>query len=125
VVKLDENIVHDLPVHDSDVMEITIFRNKENGMDMALHIAFCEGEYEELSDYSSSITPDGLTFLIFKNCKSVKMNANYGSIQGDLIDYIELCKSDKDRNYYQGEIIFISGSKLECLAESVFISSNK
>ena len=119
---LDAESIRYLPFHDSDFLGIRIIQSDEGETDLILNIAFYEGEFEGLSeDYLNIINPDGTASLFFKACDRININAVCNRSQRDEIDFIQFIK-DAD-NLIDGkkhvEVIFISGSKIECMAERV------
>ena len=120
--KLDEQSIQHLPFHDSDFLGVKIIQTDEGETDLALNIAFYKGEFESLSeDYMKVIRPDGSASLLFKGCDWIKINTVCNRSQRDEVDYIQFIHNSPNlkKGRQHVEVIFISGSKLECVAEKI------
>ena len=120
--KLSKKSIQYLPFHDSDFLGIKIIQSDEGETDLVLNIAFYKGEYESLSeDYLKVLRPDGTASVLFKACDWININTVCNRSQRDEIDFIQF-KNDSP-NLKKGqkhiEVVFISGSKLECVSEEV------
>lgn len=124
---LDEKSIQYLPFHDSDFLGIKIIQSDEGETDLILNIAFYEGEFESLSeDYLNVIKTDGTASILFKACNRININAVCNRSQRDEIDFINFIQDSPSLKEDQKhvEVIFISGSKLECIAEKVELSTD-
>lgn len=129
--EITQKIINDeLPVHDSDFLEYKIIQENSGETQLALKIAFCEGEFEHLQqDFTSIIRPNGAASFVFKNCWWVNINIICNTTKRDAVDYIKFIKnSSKLKGYDLGEdfnhveVVFVSGSRLECIAENVVLT---
>ena len=120
MIKLDEKSIYNLPFHDSDFLGIKISQRDNGETDLLLYISFCKNEFEDLSkEYLEIIKSDGSVSLLFENCQWFNLNFFSNRTQRDEIDYIQFLtdsKTLKDGQKYI-EVVFTSGSKLECIAE--------
>jgi len=123
--KLNEKSIQNLPFHDSDLLGVKILQNDEGKTDLILNIAFYKGEFESLSkDYLKIIKPNGAASLLFNDCRWININAICNRTQRDEIDYIQFLSGSPNLKDGQKhvEVIFISGSKLECFVKDLSLS---
>ena len=126
---LNSNNINNLPFHDSDFSGITFSQNNKGKTDLILNINFCAGEFENITEYSNIIRSDGAASLLFADCYLIKCNFICNVTQRDSIDYIKFAdkasipKEFKIKN--QLEVVFNSGSKIECIAESISLIKTK
>ena len=120
--RIDEKSIQCLPFHDSDFRGLKI-NQKDNGeTDLILNLAFYKGEFESLSeDYLKAIELDGTASLLFENCDWINIHTVCNRLQRDEIDFIQFVHDLP--NLVEGkkhiEVVFISGSKLECVANKI------
>ena len=126
-VLTQKNIQNDLPVHDSDFLGYKVLQKDNGETDLVLDIAFCEGEFDDLDeDYKDIIKSDGTASFLFLNCWWINIGIICNITQRDSIDYIQFLSNSKKlkelnakKEIKHVEVIFISGSKLECISENV------
>jgi len=124
--------IYDLPVHDSDFLGVKISQNDSGETDLSLTIAFCKGEFEGLTDYSTVISPEGHTSLVFVNCCWININTFCNMTQRDSVDYIEFKKDTSQLEQYNTqndkehiEVVFVSGSRIECIMTRIKLTTAK
>ena len=121
---LDKKTIYNLPFHDSNLLGAKISQKDNGETDLLLCISFCRTEFEDLSnEYLEINKSDGSVALLFETCQQINFNFICDRTQRDEIDYIQFLTDSV--NLKQGqkhvEVIFISGSKLECIAEKVVL----
>lgn len=120
--KINRETIYDLPVHDSDFLGMKILQGDNGETELSLDIGFCKGEFEKLADYSSVISPEGSTTLMFTCCDWINISTFCNRAQRDSVDYVDF-KEDtaelKQSNASKGKehivVHFTSGSKIECI----------
>lgn len=118
-----------LPVHDSDFLGVEISQNDSGETELILAITFCKGEFEDLAEYSDDISPEGHAYFVFTNCEWININTFCNRTQRDSIDYIEFKKDTSELEQYSTqndkkhvEVVFVSGSKIECIVKSLVLT---
>lgn len=124
--EINRETIYDLPVHDSDFLGVKISQNDSGETDLILTIAFCKGEFEDLTDYSNVISSEGHTSFVFINCDWININTFCNRTQRDSVDYIEFKKGTSQLEQYNAqkdkehiEVVFASGSNIECVVRRI------
>ncbi|MCP4367551.1 MAG: hypothetical protein GY797_05455 [Deltaproteobacteria bacterium] len=127
--KLNGKNINNLPFHDSKFSRITFSQNNKGTTDLILDINFCEGEFENITEYSSIIRADGSASLLFTDCYLINCKFISNVTQRDSIDFIKILdnasipKDFKGQNQF--EVMLNSGSKIECIAKSISLIKTK
>lgn len=124
--EIDRESIYDLPVHDSDFLGLKISQNDSGETNLILTIAFCKGEFDDLTDYSKVISPEGHTSFLFINCDWININTFCNRTQRDSVDYIEFKNNSSQLEQYNAkndkkhiEVVFVSGSRIECIVKRI------
>lgn len=130
--EINNKNIYNLPFHDSTFSGMEISQNDYGETELCLAITFCKGEFENLTEYSSVISSDGNSSIIFANCEWININTFCNRTQRDSVDYIEFkkdtfvlkqYKAQKDKEHV--EVVFASGSKIECIAKCLLLSKQR
>lgn len=126
---INRETIYNLPFHDSNFLGMKISQNDNGDTDLILNIAFCKGEFEDLADYSNVISPEGCVSIVFAGCELININTFCNGAKRDAIDYIEFNKdtSLSEKNNIRKdkgciEVVFVSGSTIDCIANKVQLS---
>lgn len=129
--EITKETIYDLPVHDADFLWMKISQNNMGETELSLAISFCKGEYESLTGYSDLITPEGLTLFVFSGCEWITNNFFCNRTQRDSIDSIEFKNDTPELVQYSPqkdsthiEVLFTSGSKIECIVNKVLLTQD-
>lgn len=124
--KISREIVYELPVHDSSFLGMEILQKDNGETDLCLNIAFCDGEFDDLTEYSTVISREGNASFLFANCEWIHINTVCNRSQRDSIDYFEFKVDSPELDKYSSskgkehvEVVFVSGSKLECIVDYI------
>lgn len=121
-----EKSVLELPFHDSDLLEIKVLQKDSGETDLLLNISFYKGEFESLGEnFLKAINRDGKASILIENCNRIKIDFICNRTNRDKFDYFDIkdTKSEYKAESQQVEAVFISGSKIDCIAESVYLKS--
>lgn len=120
---LNSNNINKLPFHDSDFLGITFSQNDKGKTDIILNIRFYAGEFENISEYSKIIRSNGAASILFEDCYLIKCDFTCNMTQRDSIDYIRFSDESSIPKKFKAknrlEIVFNSGSKIECIADVI------
>jgi hypothetical protein len=126
--EINNETIYDLPIHDSVFLGMKISQNDYGETELCLAITFCKGEFENLTEYSNVISPEGNSSLVFTNCEWININTFCNRTQRDSLDYIEFKKDTPEikqrkvqKNKNHVEVVFTSGSKIECIASCLLL----
>ena len=120
--EINRETIYDLPIHDSEFLGIHISQNDSGVTDLSLDIAFCKGEFEELSDYSGVISTEGYTTFVFTGCDWINVNTFCNRTQRDSVDFVDFKHDTPELKRYSAQegaehviIFFTSGTRVECI----------
>ncbi|MBN1627813.1 MAG: hypothetical protein JW944_14940 [Deltaproteobacteria bacterium] len=126
---LNEETINELPIHDSDLLKLSISQNYNGAAELRLSIGFYKDEIDLLTKPLKSLLTDGnQADILFRNCYWVNMEAFFNITRRDEFDYMEYLRNTPQLKHYAAglaknhmRIKFISGSTLECIFEEVAI----
>lgn len=126
---LDEKTINELPLHDSDLLNLSISQSDNGITELRLTIGFFKDEIDLLDrSLKALLTDDNQADILFRNCYWVNMEAFYNTTRRDEFDYMEYLQNTPQLEHYAAgpkqnhmRVKFISGSTLECIFEEVAI----
>jgi len=127
-VILTEKLLNELPIHDSDFLELSFLQRDTGEKDMILKIALYD-DYDDAgcrgSDFLKSvITPSREMSFLFKDCTAINFITHCGMLRPDSIDFIEVNDEISDlRNKKTVTLQLSSGVRLTCETELITIIS--
>lgn len=120
--ELNQKRLNQLPIHDSDFLELSISQRETGEIDILLQIILYEDEYNDLCRYKEMLGSKGKMCFLFKDCTSINYITYAGITQRDCIDYINIFEDTRKNNHRkQIEIVMNSGIKLICEADAVMV----
>lgn len=120
--RLDQKNIYHLPIHDASFIKLSVYQGDTGEIDILIYIAFCEGEYEDLHQYSTVIGPNGESCFLLKDCTYINYSSYEGMAQRDSIDFVNISEiTERKKLRKQVEILMVSGMKLACVATEVFL----
>lgn len=126
---LNEETINELPLHDSDLLNLSISQSDEGRTELRLTIGFFKDEIDLLNKpLKDLLTKGNQADILFRNCYWVNIDAFCNTTRRDQFDYIEFLQNTPQLERYAGgpvnnhaSVKFISGSTLECIFEDIAI----
>ncbi len=130
---LNKEKINNLPIHDSDLLNLNISQSDDGRTELRLTIAFYKDEID-ISDKPliALLGENNEADILFNNCHWVNLDAYYNITSRDEFDYVEYLQDTPQLDRYGTEktnnhinIKFISGSTIECIFEEVSLVPSK
>jgi hypothetical protein len=126
---LNEETINELPIHDSDLLKLSITQSDDGMTELRLSVSFYKDEIDLLDNpLKALLGENNQADILFRNCYWVKMEAFYNTTRRDEFDYMEYLQNTPQLEHYAAgpaknhmRVKFISGSTLECIFEEVAI----
>lgn len=128
LINISKNNIFDFPFHDSDLKNCEIKRNENGDTGLILQIQFM---IEELDDeVLNEINSDGSASLKFENCNFINMNMHCNIDKFDELDNFQIIENSdiimnlklNGLHWIHSRLSFISGSEINCVSESIYIT---
>jgi hypothetical protein len=129
MVRLDEKQIKGLPIHDSDLEEISSIQKDDGNVDLSIKIKLSADCLKEFQEYEIGQGNEVLLVrFLLKNCWWIDLHQFGNTTKKDEVDYVEvIANSPKLKELKIKKSVlhivmhFITGSRLDVISEEVWL----